>query len=387
MSFKRDGNDSNQLGILRKRRVCELLGIAVPDDEALLMSNGRFACLVCGHRPVFDTVDMLILHRQGKKHLANADYEAEKKEELEKLIEKRKHDQYLKDGTTVIHQKKTSWRGLGLGVAYDPRAKKPRPHERKQKLDFTSSDSQETVTTNSLALPGNRSSLSYQNRNNLSNEIDSRKRAYYPKDHDYKLDKKSGAMSNQSFRDLLLQQQADNGPVKHSKQLKNIFGEKSTDEKSIEEYKPYIGHRIQRNLCDSELPVDSACTSALQSSCSRQNFMGSRFHSNEQSSSTFDGQSAILGHTSSRGDNFSKLEHSDILSLAENPPPPPNNRKQLKKKLSCRPEASAVSDERKRKAELYLQCRGAGWKKDLTGKWIRDEEAEFDSDEEPPDLP
>lgn len=29
----------------------------------------------------------------------------------------------------------------------------------------------------------------------------------------------------------------------------------------------------------------------------------------------------------------------------------------------------------------------AGWKKDLDGKWIRDEDAEFDSDEEPPDLP
>jgi hypothetical protein len=29
----------------------------------------------------------------------------------------------------------------------------------------------------------------------------------------------------------------------------------------------------------------------------------------------------------------------------------------------------------------------AGWKKDLFGNWIRDEDAEFDSDEEPPDLP
>ena len=28
----------------------------------------RYACTVCGHRPVFDTVDMLAIHRQGKKH-------------------------------------------------------------------------------------------------------------------------------------------------------------------------------------------------------------------------------------------------------------------------------------------------------------------------------
>ena len=31
-------------------------------------------------------------------------------------------------------------------------------------------------------------------------------------------------------------------------------------------------------------------------------------------------------------------------------------------------------------------CSG-GWKKDISGKWIKDEDAEFDSDEEPPDLP
>lgn len=29
----------------------------------------------------------------------------------------------------------------------------------------------------------------------------------------------------------------------------------------------------------------------------------------------------------------------------------------------------------------------AGWKKDLSGKWIKDEDAEFDSDEDIPDLP
>ena len=29
----------------------------------------------------------------------------------------------------------------------------------------------------------------------------------------------------------------------------------------------------------------------------------------------------------------------------------------------------------------------SGWKKDLGGKWIKDEDAEFDSDEEPPSLP
>lgn len=29
----------------------------------------RYTCLVCSYRPVFDTVDMLAVHRKGKRHL------------------------------------------------------------------------------------------------------------------------------------------------------------------------------------------------------------------------------------------------------------------------------------------------------------------------------
>ena len=36
-----------------------------------LFSCGRLACLVCKHCPVFDTVAVLSIHRQGKKHLAS----------------------------------------------------------------------------------------------------------------------------------------------------------------------------------------------------------------------------------------------------------------------------------------------------------------------------
>lgn len=34
-------------------------------------SMARFACVVCRHCPVFDTVAVLSIHRQGKKHLAS----------------------------------------------------------------------------------------------------------------------------------------------------------------------------------------------------------------------------------------------------------------------------------------------------------------------------
>ncbi|NXK24949.1 SCNM1 protein, partial [Arenaria interpres] len=68
MSFKREGDDPDQLGVLQKRRVADLLANYIPEDEALLLRSGRYACTVCAHRPVFDTLDVLTVHRAGKKH-------------------------------------------------------------------------------------------------------------------------------------------------------------------------------------------------------------------------------------------------------------------------------------------------------------------------------
>ncbi|NWU52331.1 SCNM1 protein, partial [Dromas ardeola] len=56
------------LGLSQKRRVADLLANYIPEDEALLLRNGRYACTVCAHRPVFDTLDVLTVHRAGKKH-------------------------------------------------------------------------------------------------------------------------------------------------------------------------------------------------------------------------------------------------------------------------------------------------------------------------------
>ncbi|XP_061215492.1 sodium channel modifier 1 [Neopsephotus bourkii] len=68
MSFKREGDDPAQLGALQKRRVADLLASYIPEEEALLLRSGRYACTVCPHRPVFDTLDVLSVHRAGKKH-------------------------------------------------------------------------------------------------------------------------------------------------------------------------------------------------------------------------------------------------------------------------------------------------------------------------------
>ncbi|XP_073423110.1 sodium channel modifier 1 [Dendrobates tinctorius] len=96
MSFKREGNDSSQLNVLKKRRVADLLASYIPEDEALLLKNGRYACTVCHHRPVFDTVDMLAVHRKGKKHTAFLQRFYGKKAAHRNEVQKRQHEQYVR---------------------------------------------------------------------------------------------------------------------------------------------------------------------------------------------------------------------------------------------------------------------------------------------------
>ncbi|XP_037640805.1 sodium channel modifier 1 [Sebastes umbrosus] len=95
MSFKREGDDKSQLNLLKKRRVADLLSHFIPEDEAALMNNGRYTCLVCSYRPVFDTVDTLTVHRNGKRHLEGLKAFYGKKARLKNEIIKRRHENYV----------------------------------------------------------------------------------------------------------------------------------------------------------------------------------------------------------------------------------------------------------------------------------------------------
>ncbi|XP_063997274.1 sodium channel modifier 1 isoform X2 [Pogoniulus pusillus] len=68
MSFKREGDDPGQLGVLQRRRIADLLANYIPEEEALLLRSGKYACTVCAHRPVFDTLEVLTVHRAGRRH-------------------------------------------------------------------------------------------------------------------------------------------------------------------------------------------------------------------------------------------------------------------------------------------------------------------------------
>ncbi|XP_013160253.1 LOW QUALITY PROTEIN: sodium channel modifier 1 [Falco peregrinus] len=95
MSFKREGDDPGQLGVLQKRRIADLLANYIPEDEALLLRSGRYACTVCAHRPVFDTLDVLTVHRAGKKHMGSLQRFYSRKRSLQDAAQKRRHEEEL----------------------------------------------------------------------------------------------------------------------------------------------------------------------------------------------------------------------------------------------------------------------------------------------------
>ncbi|XP_019412451.1 PREDICTED: sodium channel modifier 1 [Crocodylus porosus] len=95
MAFKREGDDVSQLRVLQKRRVSDLLANYIPEDEALLLRTGRYACTVCFHRPVFDTLDMLTVHRTGKKHIASLQTFYGRKCSRENELQKRQQQEFL----------------------------------------------------------------------------------------------------------------------------------------------------------------------------------------------------------------------------------------------------------------------------------------------------
>ncbi|XP_054842986.1 sodium channel modifier 1 [Eublepharis macularius] len=138
MSFKREGDDPSQLNTLKKRRIADLLAHYIPEDEALLLRDGRYACTVCFHKPVFDTLDMLTVHRSGKKHLASLQKFYGKKRSLEDEVQKRHQQAYLRAEETgaqaapgpaplLLRTKKIAQNALLKSAPYNSCCRRNRP--------------------------------------------------------------------------------------------------------------------------------------------------------------------------------------------------------------------------------------------------------------------
>ncbi|XP_042868640.1 sodium channel modifier 1-like isoform X2 [Penaeus japonicus] len=255
---------------VKDRRVTELLADHIPEDEAKLLSNGRYTCLVCNDRPVVDTLAMLSQHRVGKKHRFSLAKFMKRKEETEMLILKRKQETYLKSGATdsgaPLHPDRVLGQATTRGLlktssTYDSRSRsKYKPYSRKEVIEY---DRQEKVN---------------------QQQVDSLTKPVNPKTQVNKYIRQS--------------------------QRKRDFTE------VVE---------IERRLAVT--PKSSA---------------------------------------------------SFYTPKLDTPKPP----ERVNPESSARVAEAKTVDER---SKYYQNLRASGWKRDLLGNWVRDDDAEFDSDEEPPE--
>ncbi|CAG5120352.1 unnamed protein product [Candidula unifasciata] len=447
MSFKREGNDAGLLETLRKRRINELLSEEIPEDEAKLLCNGRFTCTVCPSNPVFDTVNVLSIHRQGKKHLSNLEVHIAKKRELKQLIAARKHQQYLKDGTTTIKMAVPAQRGIITSCPYDPRVKKSKVKQGERRPI--------------LEIGGNRG-------------VTSTPQSFHQKPSASPV----AAIVDSSICGFSVlrntYEQSVSGPIMHDHQLKNIFSNKLEEPVRITPYQSKFRKNIiplQQSSVRTSLTNELPCTTVPQINALRDRLhtgvvTGSSTCSvslsvcdppswNKLNSDAVScvvvsaNKSSALEDVSSCISNLKAGIQSHGLSAAafllpppppppplitstkncsqtpavQNvavasgkslrlPPPPPvvgttgtNNCSQTpavqnvavasgKSPLPPPPHTSTNNCSRTPTVQNVAVASGkslqpppSGWKRDWDGKWIKDENAEFDSDEEAPDIP
>ncbi|XP_071120311.1 sodium channel modifier 1-like [Mytilus edulis] len=399
MSFKREGDDKSLLGILRQRRIKDLLAVNIPEDEALLTSNGRLSCTVCYHRPIFDTLEMLLIHRQGKKHLAGVEYKKQEKKELQQLILKRKHEQYLKDGTTYIKQaaepEVSNSKKLCLGPSYDPRCQRTKNKQPKIKLDLNNRQISVPEATNINQLPGNRYSSpsnsedknsSYTKKSNDTTEpIDKHKLCNNidPSNPNKDLNASQGSSQDELKQkqtgtafDMILEKQLE-GPILHSHQLKNLFVQPFNEPIHIT---PYQSKKIRvKPKGDIHLKHQISSRHTVSSSLLERITVDEPSHS----------QTKITKSSIIKECQVKLSAKPSVIMKDPSDKPKKKHQKQHPNNTVTQntPESNSDIQAQTEKAEKYLHLRGAGWKKDLFGKWVKDEDAEFDSDEEAPDLP
>ncbi|KAK8742848.1 hypothetical protein OTU49_001697 [Cherax quadricarinatus] len=284
MSFKREtDNDASYLDQLKNSRVRELLAEHIPEDEALLLKNGRYACLVCSHRPVCDTLPMLSRHRIGKKHLYCLAKFMERKQEVELLILKRQQETYLKTG--------------------------------------------QTSNPGATALPNN--NQSHGQESSLFNKYSTHTRA-----------KRPSRRTPYSRKETINIKRSEGCSI----QQEMISKHTSSVEDEVTRYVKKI---LQKNeFSDAVMKERRLC------------------HLPQSKIETPITMNSVNLTANSLGED--KLPVASDLASQEKVVISPSSQFKLER------------------CKYYQNLRASGWKRDLLGNWTRDAEAEFDSDEEPP---
>lgn len=305
MSFKREGVDKSLLNVLRKRRVEELFAENIPNDEAQMLSNGKFTCTVCNYRPVFDTVQILAQHRNGKKHLENVKRAKVKLDEIQELIEIRKQNQSLGNSSSTLPGISKAATPLLTKSPYDARVMKNRlkSHDRKPTINLQNSSTNVEPYLGGAKIP-------------------------------FSILKNSSEEKTESLKPYSRRTRMKDGHT-------SLLSVEETNDCLSSEAKVGESNLNKVDQIKKKIEWDNFTVSLAKKKCSK-------------SKSVLD----------SSGDDKSSLTHL-----------PKDSRAKIK------------DDQTKELAYKYWQLAGSGWKKNWTGEWEKDEQAEFDSDEEPPDLP
>ncbi|KAH9495953.1 Sodium channel modifier 1 [Bulinus truncatus] len=349
MSFKREGNDYALLYTLRKRRIKELLCEDIPEDEAKLLSNGRFACVICQQNPIFDTVSMLSIHRNGKKHLLSNEIYLKKKKELKQLVDNRKHEQYVKDGMTSIRMAEPHTNSILTSEPYDPRVKKSKS-KTEPKHEVRSSKTQSEVNS------------------------------------DMPSGTKSSDLPGYSYWSEICRKQIS-CPVSHNYRLKNIFANKTDVGIRYEPYKSKYRCTIKTiNASSCDVPKNHPVVNDCGSGDKNKMIDSPCLEETKQTKISHPDMSLMPSNDPAPVANTTCTD--PCFSISPQPAESQTGNKQSTSQTERMRDVTAIKAQHQVSFVKKLQLlQGSGWKRDWDGKWIKDELAEFDSDEEPPDIP
>lgn len=326
MSFKRDGDDISWLKSHRKRRINELLTENIPEDEAFLMKNGMFCCIVCNSQKTCESVNALAIHRNGKKHIANDAIFQKKKMEIANLKFKRSQ----------------------IGGALIPYHEEQKEHDNSNVTKTTHSLLYNKTLSSSSSVKKIKSSRKPKLDINFINKTDSSNSASFVKSillnedcpqtiNEYKQMAETSSTDNISNINPYVRKcdQYYNEYLRNSLETGAI--QKFSSDKDNLEYKTnFIDNNVKFSIKTGNFKSNSVCSNATA--------INNTLNMNKTSH-----------HSSSKDKNDSLITSDDKI----------NNINRLKK---------------------YLNATSSGWKKDNNSQWVKDEDVEFDSDEEAPDF-
>ncbi|KAH3891030.1 sodium channel modifier 1-like [Dreissena polymorpha] len=362
MSFKRDGDDFSALNYQRKSRVTELLQEDITDQEVSKLRNGKFVCKLCFHKPIFDTLSIFYVHKQGKKHLASQEYHALQKQEVDDLIEKRMHEKTVNIEQSQVQQQ------IKVKVQHKAR---PSPYHRRKVMDLHYQPSSETSTAFAHSLSGNKTAGTEVERYSGKNVKHLAK------------DCVTESLSNNHVKMSLTDKEKCDVKWKNRKDNLKTYV-KLTAFKSRDDF---------NNSCDdNEEIVSSANVNKFINNSDTENTKNYYLARKKQKSDyEKDIQATLIGKVHKETDATSTCRLGQSWEMFKSgaihkTSTPLFTQECVKKKTNSARSYKDVDRSKTADAEKMLQAFGSGWKKDWTGQWVKDDTVEFDSDEEPPNF-